>query len=378
MSETRDISLENETEPKLDVLMEPIAATAVQNQIERRFTWEIIILRIAAIIVALGVIYGFIVKISDKPITPDNITTILVILNFIVLMLFCLVSVKTPVLTITDTANMKKYIDILSVDFTEKKTKEEQCLFNVERVNLLVKQINTNLILYAFFLILVYGIYILIALGLLNDGPNNHLFNKSLEDTLNFLSSVFIYLSFKVLYNTTLDEKTNNRIIYFMDAIFFSILYLAIYYVCIINFRDNKVLFHNLSLLCGIFNGLAMGLLFGRFISMEHAFMNLYQKDKNGKNRNYEKKIFYYSTIFILPLYVLVQPLFGDFEIDAFGNPKIFANVVFFVCLVGKSFFLLMFFIYTRRRWLHLYIHLIITKHGLPKDLGSYFDQKPS
>ncbi|MGC2235694.1 MAG: hypothetical protein WA584_06010 [Pyrinomonadaceae bacterium] len=123
------------------------------------------------------------------------------------------------------------------------------------------------------------------------------------------------------------------------------------------------------GLIIGSLNGLAMALLFGRYISMEHLINNL------------EKKIVYnrfsIGVIFLLPMYALAQPLFGAFDINAFGDPKIFANCVFFICLLGKAFFLYFTYKFIEKRKLHYYLHLVITSHDIMKNFKTYFADKP-
>jgi hypothetical protein len=79
-------------------------------------------------------------------------------------------------------------------------------------------------------------------------------------------------------------------------------------------------------------------------------------------------------TVFLLPIYALAQPLFGAFEINAFGDSRAFANYVFFICLFGKIFFLYFTFDFIRKRKLHYYLHLIINSHDILKNVNDYFE----
>jgi hypothetical protein len=305
--------------------------------------------------------------------TAENIRTILVILNCLVLTVFCFLATKVPVLNFIslNEDNLKKYTSMLNVRPTKKLSANQRAVKNNERVNKLVTQLNTNILLYAFFLIIVYIIYIFEqTVSPSSQSSQTKDLYKSGQDIFNFLSSVFVYLAFKVLFNTTLDTE-NRRTIYFVDAILFTTCYLTLYDLMSVNFfqlNDHAIHIarHDLSLISGIFNGLAMGLLFGRFISMEHVFMN---------NKNItSSRLLSYGTLFLLPLYVLAQPLFGSFEIDEFGDPKIFANIIFLICLIGKCFFLIIYYYYSQRKLLHIYLHLIVTRVGHNDDLSKCFD----
>jgi hypothetical protein len=349
----------------------PSSANAISKPIYENF-----VLRLAALIAALTVVLTGIYKVFGQIeiiSTAANIRILLVVLNCLVLTAFCFLATKVPVLNFISLSAdvLAKYAATLNIRDTKKYTGIQQAKRNNDRVNRLVTQLNTNILLYAFFLILVYVLYIFEqTLSPSNEVVELKALFKSGQDIFNFLSSVFVYLAFKVLFNTTLDTD-NRRTIYFVDAIFFSACYLTVYYLISENFfrlndHDITIARHDLSLVSGIFNGLAMGLLFGRFISMEHVFMN---------NKNItSNKLLSYGTLFLLPLYVLAQPLFGSFEIDEFGDPKIFANIIFFICLIGKSFFLIIYFYYTQRRFLHLYLHLIVTRTGHNEDLSKCFD----
>jgi hypothetical protein len=121
-------------------------------------------------------------------------------------------------------------------------------------------------------------------------------------------------------------------------------------------------------LLIGVYNGLMMALLFGRYISMEERV--------RGINRIKYKNIFTKLTIYILPIYALSQPLFGAFDISVFGNAKAFANWVFLFCLIGKIFFLFSTYWFMKERLMHYYLHLVLTSHGVPKDFYTCFDYK--
>ncbi|MGC2238797.1 MAG: hypothetical protein WA584_21760 [Pyrinomonadaceae bacterium] len=121
-----------------------------------------------------------------------------------------------------------------------------------------------------------------------------------------------------------------------------------------------------LQLIIGSLNGLTMALLFGRYVSMEHSLQNI---DK-GKYSEYIR----WGIIIILPIYALAQPLFGSFDIDAFGPPMNFQNIVFFICLIGKMFFLYVTWSFIKKRWMHYWLHSILINHSVPKDFYDCFE----
>jgi hypothetical protein len=134
---------------------------------------------------------------------------------------------------------------------------------------------------------------------------------------------------------------------------------------------QNRIIeiFSNLFLLLiGVYNGLTMALLFGRYISMEERVRAI--------NKIKYKNIFTILTIYILPIYALSQPLFGSFDISVFGNAKWFADGVFLFCLIGKIFFLYCTYWFMKERLMHYYLHLVLTSHGVPKDFYTCFDYK--
>jgi hypothetical protein len=133
------------------------------------------------------------------------------------------------------------------------------------------------------------------------------------------------------------------------------------------NESPNKITINIILLIIGSFNGLTFALLFGRYISMEHQLW----KVKKGNYNNFIK----WGIVIILPMYALAQPLFGSFNINAFGSPKNFANVVFFICLIGKAFFFYVTWLFIEKRLMHYYLHLVLVNHGVPKDFDSCFEK---
>jgi hypothetical protein len=119
------------------------------------------------------------------------------------------------------------------------------------------------------------------------------------------------------------------------------------------------------GLFIGCVNALAMFLLFGRYISMEHLINNT----KAGRPYTIVTVI----VIYILPIYALVQPLFGSFQISAFGNRFGFANFVFAACLVGKFAFLYFTWLYMSNRNMHFYLHSVVSYNGISPEFKNYF-----
>lgn len=413
--------------------------------------------------------------------TPEVGQIIFSVLNLIPLIIFCISTKATRQEFTEDPKSKHNYFNLLGGPFKEDSlnpvTVADQ---NLERVNLLVEQLHTNITRYAFFLIIVYVLYIL-------DNElwfENHMFGGKdyyvyihsyfniATGTFNFLSAVFLFLGFKVLYADTISKDGKNTPLpYHKNAAAVSGVFLTVYItfslVAVITlslkkheqppssviseirnainsydagsnapatgFIDNagriieasksenksaqntvheikralvsyetatdkpalelieqinksidgyenkaignpaelKVVFLNLfQLLIGIFNGLAMALLFGRYVSMEHAVYNMEEGLSDSKKLNH---LIHIATIYILPIYALAQPLFGSFDVNVFGDPQIFANGVFFVCWIGKMFFLYLTYLLMKHRLMHLYLHSVVTSHGIPKELAKCF-----
>ena len=131
--------------------------------------------------------------------------------------------------------------------------------------------------------------------------------------------------------------------------------------------RPKEFTLNIMQLIIGCFNGLSFALLFGRYISMEHQLWSL----KEGIYSQFIK----WGMIIILPVYALVQPLFGSFEINVFGSPKNFTNIVFFICLVGKGFFFYVTWLFIEKRLMHYCLHLALINHGVPRDFDTCFEK---
>jgi hypothetical protein len=342
--------------------------------------WEKILIRLGAGAAALLALFGLITAAQKGLSIPSWITIerYATGLNFLAVLIFCFFSLTVPKLFFASNYNPK-----------------DQELKTLIRVNGLMRQLNTNLLLYAFFLALVYIFYFLSAIKN-PDSTSTRSIIDELANLFNFLSSVFIYLSFKVLYDKTLDGN-NEPNYYFMDAIVF-VTFFLISYILIVHIdwfeladkyipasvnsqNEKKVLYldaikNNYSLIIGILNGLAMGLLFARFISMENSLINIFEKNKKGEPQHFQKILIKNLMIFILPLYAVVQPLFGNFKVEALGPPDIHKNTVFIICLFGKIFFLCVYYYYAHRRWIQIYLFNALNRQGLPESMKTKFEIK--
>jgi len=177
-----------------------------------------------------------------------------------------------------------------------------------------------------------------------------------LINSTNLFSAAFLFTAFQVLFARTLknDNKTwdlNNQIPFAI-----AILITVINFVVLItelgydlNFKSNAI-----RLFGGLFNGVAMALLFSRFISMEFFFKRA--------SKSFERNFYLYGILVALPLYIAVQPLYGLFY-NLNTNIILFKSIVFLVCFWGKLVFL--FFVYTMidKRWVHAYIMVSLTNN---------------
>jgi hypothetical protein len=448
----------------------------VEKDNDKQNKFEKVLLKIAVIIGALGVIIGGIITgitYTYTHATPELVKAILAVLNLIALITYCYFSTKVPKLELNkDDESKRQYCKLLNIKSNDEPHNSiSEAAVKAQRVNLLVGQLYTNVIWYAIFLIIVYLLYLFDNKWLFDEylfptkGYHKyiHSYFNIVIGVCNYLSAVFLFLGFKVLYDKTISDN-NTPLRYYNKAIVLSTLFLCAYiifsvsvvttsfenadlsasnsisavkeiinsyqgsintsasetlneinkissssladanrpapdsinevdktitsYKKLINasasdsintikekiaLHENKtsLIVQNLfQLFIGIFNGLAMALLFGRYISMEHSAFNMKEGIyKKGKYNN----IIHLCTIYILPIYALAQPLFGSFDIDAFGNPHTFANGVFFVCVLGKALFLYLTYLFMKQKLMHLYLHSVITSHGIPKELVKCF-----
>lgn len=333
-----------------------------QNWISKNIAFVGAILGLVGLVYKQGSsVYGFF---SIK--TTESWTIILCSLNILTLIAFYLILSK-PHKLYFKTFNEKgekeknygenKYSNLLHVMSEGKIEGVSKAKWYNERVNILTSQLQTNIIWYCLFLIPVYSFFIFDT----EQHPHPlHKYFKIAEDVFNYMSSIFIYLSFLVLYNETLDKR--NKPNYFKNRFFiFSMIFTIAYfilYICFWQANPDSTTSKRFSLIAGMMNGLVMSLLFSRYISLEHFSQNI-------KEVNYPKFVTM-GTIYVLPIYAVVQPLFGAFHISEFGNPEKFANFVFGFCLIGKIFFLYLTWMFIKKKLLHLHLHTLITPHDVP------------
>ncbi len=184
-----------------------------------------------------------------------------------------------------------------------------------------------------------------------------------LTNSSNLFSATFLFTAFLVLFRVTLegDNKTwqiKNQIP--MSLALAITLLNIVFFIVGVEFFNLKETSTSIRLLGGLYNGIAMALLFSRFISMEYYFQH--------SKRTFERGFYYYGIIIGLPLYVVVQPLYALFNAIDLEAAAIFKSIVFLICFWGKLVFL--FFIYTmlNKKWIHSYILLkLIENENLEK-----------
>jgi len=345
---------------------------------------ELIIFRIAGLAIAIAAIatQGDVLfqKFATWPMLAEHVKLVLTALNFIILAAFCVLFREQPVLKFKTNNSRDEYWDLLNVELTDGLVEVdnrmvdrlERASFNNKRVTRLVHQLISNIHLYALFLMIVYLVFFIDNSQFYPDGQGlRHHWFPIVEDIFNYLSAVCLFWGFQVLYDTTIDKNDNKKDLpYRLPLIIISFVFLACYLIFVAypmaDSRSSEIVANGFRLAIGIFNGLAMALLFGKYISMEHSLQNI-------KDGNYGE-IVRWGIIIILPLYALAQPLFGSFKITAFGDEKWFANGVFFVCLIGKFFFLYVTYLFMRNKLMHYYLHLVIARHGVPKNFYKCFE----
>jgi hypothetical protein len=354
------------------------------NSAEARSRVELIIFRIAGLVIAIAAIAtqgdALFQKFAVWPTLAEDVKLVLTALNFIILAAFCILFRQQPALKFKTANSRDEYWDLLNVELTDGSVEVdnkmvdrlERADFNNKRVTRLVHQLISNIHLYALFLMIVYLVFFIDNSRFYPDGEGlRHHWFPIVEDIFNYLSAVCLFWGFQVLYDTTIDKNDNKKDLpYRLPLIIISFVFLACYLIFVAYPMANSTLSENVGnwfkLVIGIVNGLAMALLFGKYISMEHSLQNI-------KEGNYGE-IVRWGIIIILPIYALAQPLFGSFKITAFGDEKWFANGVFFVCLIGKFFFLYVTYLLMRNKLMHYYLHLVIARHGVPTNFYKCFE----
>jgi hypothetical protein len=132
-------------------------------------------------------------------------------------------------------------------------------------------------------------------------------------------------------------------------------------------------------LVAGLANGLAMSLLFGKYVSIEHSLSNtplfkyVFENIFYPFSRKPYKAIVSFGIIFVLPTYALAQPLFGSLRITVFGDPHRFQTIVYAICLVGKIIFFHLTYLLISKKLLHLYLYGLVAEVGNFKELEACF-----
>jgi hypothetical protein len=202
-----------------------------------------------------------------------------------------------------------------------------------------------------------------------------------LTNIINYLGALFIFLAFKVLHDETLQDDNTKSTFFWVYPVCFSIIYvlvLRLLYLVYETNGQNATYFLNITdLFAGLANGLAMALLFGRYVSIEQSVKETNLSDLKHTNFIFTfpyKKLVSQVIIIILPIYALAQPLFGSLTIDSFGDPNIFQTIVYLICLVGKIFFFVITYLLIRKKLLHLYLHGVVANIGNFKELEKCLD----
>jgi len=291
------------------------------------------------------------------------------------------------------------------------------------RVGRLVNQFRIHMVLFAFSLVLIYGVLFFGALA-----PGSEMSAEGQQDAprmigyfpvstnlINLLGALFVYLGFSVLFNKTIephqvaagprlvragagDDQRSletrqflnyNSSLYWGIPLMMFVLYalvfvsLSVSYVHL-NGSETVTRFLNIfDLLAGSANGLTMSLLFGRYVSVEQSIGHTPRFKTVFENIFYPfssvpyKALVSLSIIFILPIYALAQPLFGSLRITAFGDADTFQTVVFAICLVGKICFFHLTYILVSKKLLHLYLYGLVAEIGNYKELDACFETPP-
>lgn len=289
-------------------------------------------------------------------------------LNIVVLLTFYLL-IKDRKLLFPKESEIRWFAQSLNITDDNFRTAR----FNIDRVNKVIAQLRNKVLWFIIFLLLFYFFNLLEDLYPKNFF--NHLVNgfpimDFFENVFNAISAAFLYFGFKVLYDKTLDEK-NEPQNYYKDTLLFLLTFIISYFFLLLLQRDEggqTRISNYYNLACGIYNGWAMGLLFGRLISMEYFF-----KEIRLSAYKFSKEFFHFGAIFILPIYVLANCLYGVQEFDEFPALK---SLIFLVCFIGKGFFLLFICHYINFRWLHMYVHLIFANDRILRNMITLF-KKP-
>jgi hypothetical protein len=330
----------------------------------------------------LGLVVGIITSITFiltkiRAIQLDDLQLLLSvdILNIVVLAI-ALIAIKSTVLNI-NSKEFHKFIKHLNL------ATEEEGHRILTRVNELINQLVYSI---RWFIIILGTFYLLqlfvdttqepyenlkhtissnfSILQLLGNGIKNgvtssgYLTLEILTNATNLFSASYLFLAFQVLFLVTIDDdnKTWRLKSYIPISIAFFIMLCNIVFF-IIGFFGAYLssISHIIRLIGGIYNGIAMLLLFSRFISMEYFFQN--------SRKNWQRNFYFYGTIIILPLYVVAQPLYGLFNAVEVGQgASLFKSIVFLICFWGKLVFLLFVYTVLSKKWIHAYLFMVLSQ----------------
>lgn len=192
-----------------------------------------------------------------------------------------------------------------------------------------------------------------------------------IDNLFNVLSTVFLFMGFYILFHQSVDvskteESFDSANGYWMPLLIAVIIIIAGSYIIVAGFYNQNLqsLMLWLRITGGIFNGVGMALIISRFISMEYLYK---QSDDIARN------FYLVGTIIILPVYVVIQPLWGIFQTNV-QNREALKEILLMLCLWGKIFFIMIIYYMLDNRWLHTYIYMMPVAEERMKLITAIFD----
>jgi hypothetical protein len=203
---------------------------------------------------------------------------------------------------------------------------------------------------------------------------SQYLFTEIMTNLTNLFSAAYLFLAFQVLFLVTLEKDDKTWRLQSFVPISLALIITLFNIYCFVNGFPElhlSTMSHFIRLIGGLYNGVAMFLLFSRFIAMEYFFQN------SGKG--WQRQFYFYGTVIVLPLYVVVQPLYGVFNAGEMGqSAELFKAVVFLVCFWGKLVFLLFIYTMLTKKWIHSYLFMVLSQKDtlskISKDLKDIAD----
>ena len=195
-----------------------------------------------------------------------------------------------------------------------------------------------------------------------------------LTNSTNLFSASYLFIAFQVLFLVTLEDDNKTWKLKSYISIAVALLITGLNILCFIwGIKGESLLTisHIMRLAGGVYNGMAMFLLFSRFISMEYFF--------KSSNSGWQRNFYLYGTVVVLPLYVISQPLYGLFNAVEIGkSPELFKAIVFLICFWGKLVFLLFIFTMLTKKWIHSYLFMVLSQKdsllNISRDLSDVDD----